>query len=472
MSKLVKSTFIYSLGSILPRIASFFLLPLYTRYLSPADFGIVQSMLVFSTIIMVFFSLAMDNSIYRLYYENNSEESKRNLLGTIFISIFFVSLVLTSALFIFNKFTSQVFQTIPFFPYYAYSILFSFFNIFGIIPRIYFQLKEKPEVFITISIVQFIFATGLILYFVVAKNEGATGMLKGQMIGAIFMVPWFIILLSKIINIKFNYSILKGVLAYSLPMIPAILSAWVLNLSDRIFIERNFNLEEVGVYSLGYKIAEIVLIFSSSFNVAYNAIYFKLASSVDQVNAKKQLYKYNNIYVMLLMILIFITILFSKEIISMLFDERYIEAYRIIQIVAIGFFFSHATGLSNFAIYQEKKTLVVMFIMIFCALLNLLLNFLFIPKLGMYGAAYATSISFFIQFVINYLYSKKYYFIPLNFRNMIYAFLIMIAIFLPFSLIEIDIIFSLVIKLVIVFGIILFATKKYYKNILYIINSK
>ena len=120
-SKIIKNTSLYTLGNILPQAAGFILLPIYTRYLTPADYGIVSSMQVLSTILAVFFTLAIDRSIFRLYFDYKIEKAKRDYLGTITISLFFISISVLLLLFIFRGIVGQIFKSIELYPCYFYA---------------------------------------------------------------------------------------------------------------------------------------------------------------------------------------------------------------------------------------------------------------------------------------------------------------------------------------------------------------
>ena len=98
-----------------------------------------------------------------------------------------------------------------------------------------------------------------------------------------------------------------------MPIIPGILSAWILNLSDRIFIERFFSTTEVGIYSLGYQISGLVLIFSVAFKKAYDPYFYKIANSRSLHFAKRQLYNTNFIFVIVLLFATFVISFFAKE---------------------------------------------------------------------------------------------------------------------------------------------------------------
>jgi O-antigen/teichoic acid export membrane protein len=325
LNKLLKNTSLYSIGNIIPQIANFFLLPLYTASLTPSDYGIVQSMQVLSAILTIFFTLAVDRAVYRLYFDFKTEENKKTYLSTIAISLFIISLLILGILFIFNNLISKIYSSISFYPFYFYAIITAFLSAYAILPKIYYQINEKARSFITLSLLQFVSNTGFVIWFVVGVKAGAEGWLKGLMLGNLITLPVFVYVIVKAINFKFNLEYLKSSLKYSLPMIPSLLSAWILNMSDRIFIEQYFSLKEVGIYSLGYRIAGLVLIVTGAFNLAYNPVFFKLANSDDQITAKKKLSQYNYIYILMLLIIVFFISFFAKEVLQLFFKPIYLS---------------------------------------------------------------------------------------------------------------------------------------------------
>lgn len=456
MSKIIKNTSLYTIGNIVPQAAGFFLLPIYTRFLTPADYGIVSSMQVLNTILAVLFTLAVERSIYRLYWDYKTEKEKKDYLGSIVVALSGIATIVLALLFLFKGFVGLIYKSIPFYPFYVYAIVTAYFSVFARVPKIYLQLKQKAGTFVILSIMQFVANTAFILWFIVGLKAGAEGMLKGQMLGCGIMLPVFLFIGFKIINFTIKPEILKESLKFSLPMIPALLSAWVLNLSDRIFIERYFSLADVGIYSLGYKIAGLVLILSGAFYLAYNPVFYKSANSDDQIAAKKQLFFYNSTFVMVILLICFLISLFSKEAIVILLDARYAEAYKIVPIIALAYFISQAGGLMNLSIYQEKKTFAIMLISIFGALLNIGLNFLLVPMLGAYGAAYATVLSFTGLTIIEYWYAKKCYFIDYDWGKIIKGLLVAIPIVSTVYFLDINIYLSLFVKLCIVACALLF----------------
>lgn len=448
---ILKNTTIYSIGIIIPKAASFLLLPIYTRYLSPGDYGIVESMHVLSVILTVLSTLAIDRSIYRLYFEHKTEDAKKKYLGTITISLLIIAMVFVLLLFLGRSIVSMVFQSIPFSPYYSYTIITVFLTIVSIVPKTYYQVEQKAAKFILFSLGEFFSRTILIIYFIVFAGKGAEGMLLGQLVGASFLLPFYLFVISKIIIPRWDKNIFIESIKYSFPMVFGLLSAWILNLSDRIFIERYFSVSDVGIYSLAYKLAEILLILTVAINQAFSPLFFKIANNDENIEKSKQkLFFYNKIISIIIIFVAMIISLFSREFI-MLLDEEYQSAFYLVPIIMVGIVFSQIGSLANRSFYQEKKTVQPMLIGLGTAILNVLLNFLLVPRYGNYGAAYSTTISFLFLFIVIFIYARKYYFIPIAWRELLPLFTLFIISSTFFYYFDFTLYVSIALKVSIIF---------------------
>ena len=433
MSKIIKNTSFYTIGNILPQAVGFFLLPIYTHYLTPSDYGIISSLQVLTSILNIFFTLAIDRSVFRMYFDYKTETGKKDYLGTITIALVSVSSAMLILIFLFRGVVGEIYKSIEFYPYYTFAILSVFFAIFQIIPKIYFQVNEQANKFVLISLAQFLLNVGFCIWFVVQKKEGPSGMLKGELFANVILTPLVIYITYKTINFKFKSKIFLESLKFSIPLIPGLLSAFVLNLSDRIFIERYFTLADVGIYSLGYKIAGLTGVVSSSFLLAYGPVFYKHANSEDQVAAKEKIYNYNYIYIMIVIIISFMITLFSKEAIIILLDPKYRNSYKIIPIIALSYLIMEITSVFNMMIYQNKKSVALMTIILFSACFSIVINFILIPVYGAYGAAFATLISFIIVLILTWRYAQKCYYVPINWKPIILLIFSLIIIYYIFE---------------------------------------
>jgi O-antigen/teichoic acid export membrane protein len=448
-NNLVSNLSLYTIGNILPKAASFFLLPIYTTYLDPSEYGIVGAMTALSAFLGIFFTLNFERSIFRLLYDYKDDQDQKKFLGTIFIWIFIFSTLVVLILIFCREYVSKFYDSIDFYPFFLISILTVYLNLFGNIPRVFLQVKQRAKTFVLLGFFQFLITNCSILYFVVYLQMKADGYLLGGLISSALMLPYFLWYTSKIVTLKFDKNIFKAVSKFSLPILPAVISAQLIDLSDRIFIEKYFTTSDLGLYSLSYSIAGIVLVFTAAFKKAYDPYFYKIANTLKVDEAKQVLKKTNTIYYIVTILICSSIAIVSKEIIELLFNENYAEAYKIIPIICVAYAISKISGLINLSFYQNKNTKLIMYISLASGALNIILNFLLIPSYGYFGAAYATAITYLFMLLLSYYFSKNEFFIEINFQKLFIVSSILIALYFITDRLSFSIVISLVIKVVI-----------------------
>ncbi len=417
MSGVRRNTFIYTLGNALPKTAGFFLLPIYTAYLSPAEYGVVNSVNVLVPILTVLFSLGFDASIFRLYWDCKTDQEQTAFFSTIFFTTAGTSIIMLAVILLFHQTVSRIYTSIEFFPYFFYMVISVFVSNFFHLPQRYLMLKGRAGQFVVLSAVRFFINAALILWFIIRAGQGAAGYLKASMITACILILPYACITLKLIRWRFSLPMLRSLLHFSLPLIPTLLSGWVVNLSDRIFIERFCDLKNVGIYSLAYAISGVILIIVNAFHMAYRPVFFRYANAEDQEEGRRTIFNYNSQFLLVVMLIVFAVILFSREIIGILFEEQYASAAFYIPLIALSYLFNAFCSLLGRFFEQSKKMKTTMVIAVATALLNLLLNYLLIPRFGAYGAALATLITFVCIFVVRYMYVRKYcYFVPFHWK--------------------------------------------------------
>ena len=389
--------------------------------MSPDQYGIVTSMLLLQSIFVIVFTLCLDRSIYRLYWDYN-EDQMADFLSTISVALISLGTLFLIISFIFKDYVTLIFIQIDFHPYFTYALLGSYVGLFSLIPMGYFMIRQEAGKHVILSVVRLITTIGFILYFVIYSNEEAAGYLKGQLFGSAVLVPLFLFILIKIVRWRFvfNHQMLKNGLMYSLPIIPGIVGAWILDLSDRIFIERYFTLDDVGLYSMGYKLSAVVGVIMGGVSMAYTPIFFETANTHSEEKSKNILGKFNYIYMLLAIITCFIILLFSYEFIYLLLDKEYQGAFIFVPVIVTAYLFQQGGGLVGTYYKQSKKTKQESLVAISIAGLNVLLNYMIVPRYGAIGAAYTTLFSFAVGFIISYWYTRKNcYFVPFQWVSLL-----------------------------------------------------
>jgi O-antigen/teichoic acid export membrane protein len=424
-------------------------------------------MQVLQSLLLVFFSISLERAIYRLYWDYKTEEEKKNFLGTITLSIVVISVSFVILLYLFDDYVVKMYSSINFYPFYSYTILTTFLSIFSLVPLIYFMIKKEPWKYLILSIIKFVSFSGFVLWFIVGERGGAEGMIKGGLLGGIFMFPLYAYILVKTVNFKIDFGMLKSALSYCLPLVPTLTVSWVLTLSDRIFIERYLTLDDVGIYSVAIRIAGLSMLIFTGFSQAYFPTFLELANSSDQIAAKNKLYKFNNISIIVIIFIGFIIAIFSKEVFILFIDKKYLAAYRYVPLMCLTLTFTYLGGLVGYFYVQSKKTKQDMVISLFMAAISIILNVIFIPLFGGIGAAWASFWAISLGTIFSYFYARKHcYFIAFNWKAIIPLSVILSCTVILFQYaLDLNIILSLIIKMIIISSLMAYLLKTYYVQI-------
>jgi len=180
------------------------------------------------------------------------------------------------------------------------------------------------------------------------------------------------------------------------PLIIAIWSYSILDISDRYILERLTDMESVGVYSLGYKLAQMPMFIVLGARQMWNPLFYE--------NMNKAQYgtisRLTELYIASICFVNMAVILFSKELVLLFINERYFASIPVIGFVVLGVFCSAMLTISNAILGYRKLFSTTSVIALLSALTNIGLNFLFIPKYGIIAAALTTAFSYFIYLVL------------------------------------------------------------------------
>lgn len=462
MSKLVRNSVIYSLGNLLPKITGFVLLPFYSYYLIPNEYGILSAMMAIMGVLNILLILSIPRSIPRLFYDYEDKERNKVFFGTIFISVFVIATVQISLLFLFNGTVEKIYKDVPFFPYFKYAILTAYFSVFFNVSNEYYRQIGAATKFITHNLINFSAITGGAVLMLLIYKNGAESVLKGKFYGSLLIFGLTIYLFSKIAVLRFDFKIFKAILLFSLPLIPANIFAWIINMSDRVFIERYFELSLVGIYSMGYQIARLTSLFGNSIRQAYDPWFFKQAR-INSASSLEKITQGNNVISLVVLFAVFFISLFSKEGIDLLLNDKYKDAYIYVPIISLSVFIGHMAGLLNLAFYQVKKTVSLMWIIMVASIINIGLNFLLISNFGAMGAAWATLLTFAFEFLLKYRIAEKFFKLRLKWSLIVkyLGLMSVIVILLNYTEVNLNIYLMIFLKIIVFVAISVFF---YFKN--------
>lgn len=455
----IKNSLIYGLGNVSTKIIGFILLPIYTSHLSVQEYGILGLLEVSSQVLVSVFGLSLTYAFFRWYWDKEFIEKWRSIMFTCMVCLLFVVLVLVGTVIIFaNQISLALFDSTR---YSFLVILLSIsasLQILASIPSSLMQLQQKATLFSIVNMIQLTTSLIITIVCVAYLNLNVLGIYIAQTIG---FVLYFILLSNYILGNMtpvFSWKILKGMLAVSLPLALSSVAGVVINIADRYLLRYMGNLSEVGIYSLGYRIANtLYVIVVMSINLAIIPMLYKL---MDDPN-NKRVYSKTMTYVAFGVMFCVIGIsFFGREIIKVMAQNpEYWNSYKIIPFVSFAIYFGMLKDISAIGLNLTKKTKIISLIVIMISLTNILSNTLLIPLLQTIGASISALISQLFFFLLIIIYAQKYYFIPYEWSKVILVSILGVVIVFSGSMVqESHLVIRLIVKILLlaVFPIILY----------------
>jgi len=326
------------------------------------------------------------------------------------------------------------------------------------------RIEEKSALYALSVIIQFTASLVLNIYFVAFLKLGVEGILIANIISQALLFTILFPYLIKRMVFRIDFQKLREMLGFSYPFIFIALSTTILSLGDRFLLEKLSSRAQVGLYSLGYKISNVLkILVVDAFTLSLPIIGWKLVK--DDSKPKEYFSKILTYLTYTLLWLGLAIGVFSEKIIHVFAkNQEYWEAYRVIPYLLLGVVFLGIQQLLFFILQIPKKTKHISIIIGIAAISNILINLILIPKYHMMGAAYTTIISFILAAVLAYAVVQKYYPIQVEHRRIITLFLLAILIFWgAASITGISENYQLLLKLVMVilFPVILYPLKFY-----------
>ncbi|MFC2089963.1 lipopolysaccharide biosynthesis protein [Bacteroidota bacterium] len=410
----VKSTLIYSLGNIGIKVIGLILLPIYTEKFSTDEYGMWSILEITSQILVISFGLRLSTALIRFYVAEKDAKGKGKIIFTAFLTTLLSVVVLNLfTQFVTPDLSNLFFNTTEFASYFRYLFIWTSFEVFNQLFLDLIRVKEKPGFFILISLTKFIAVLLVIIYLIVYRGMGIEGIIIGQLTGSISLFLLALPFLFREMHWSFDLTVFRKLIRYGFPLIFSGISTFLLSVGDRYLVKYFLDYHEVGVYSLSYKFSNLVkILFIQAFQRGFLPIAFNM---YDKPDAKRYFKKIFTYYVFMIFWVGLALSLLSKEIIYLVSSsETYYEAYKYIPLQTIAICFFGVQYFFMIGLHYALRTKIIAFVTVFVLAVNIGMNVLLIPRIGLYGAAITYIISGLLMLIFNYQQSQKYY--PINYE--------------------------------------------------------
>ena len=406
-----KQSAIYAAGIIVGKLASFIMLPVYTRYLTPADYGVLELLSMTIDVVGMIAGIGIGAAVFKFYADAEDVPAKDRVISTAGVSAVVLA-ALTAALgllfaplltrLVIGEGTDPLYMRIFFLTY--------LFQSCEHVPMMLLRARQQAVRVVTRNVVRLVLNLSLSILFVVHFQMGVLGVLLSGLITGALMAAVLSVYLVRSVGVGFSMDRFQAMVRFGSPMVLWTLGSFVLVFSDRFFLNHYVGTSDVGLYALAYKFAFMLSALAfSPFDMVWEPHRYEVAKRSDAGEVYARVFLYMNVAVGLGALGIS---LYVKDFLGIMADPGFHPAYRIVPLLLLAQTFSHWVSYVTLGLFVSSNTRALGPIAFLAVVSTLALNFLLVPRFGIVGATYATVIAYALRFVWTYRSAQRHYPVP------------------------------------------------------------
>lgn len=396
---LIKNTIIFTLGNLGSKLISFFLIPLYTNALTTTEYGVVDLVTTVGTIAVPILTLNICESVMRFALDKNANNEKITQIGTRILLIgMVIGLLIFPICHSFDKISH-------------YAIFVYFYVISLAASQLYLCDLRGKELLIHYSIgnvLNTFFIAALNILFLLVFKEGIEGYLKAYIIANTLTAIYALVVGKGYKSFSFSRidkDLFMRMAKYSIVLIPNSFMWWIMNSSDRIMVSSMVGIAANGIYAVSYKLPTLVSSLTTIFNQAWSYSAIREEGAVDESEYNNKIFK---TLIGIVMLIGIVLVTFMKPFLNFYVAKEYYIAWKYTPFLTIGCVFLTLASFMATSYTVHKDSFGYLFSGMFGAIFNIVMNFVLIPLINVYGAAIATCISYILVFVFRLFHTRKY----------------------------------------------------------------
>ncbi len=469
IQRIFSDTVIYTIGSVFNRLLPFLLLPIYTLYFQPAEYGIFSLVYSFWFFVAVFYLYGMETSFQKFFIEAGSVDEKRSVFSSTLILIFCTSILFSSIIYLMSDFiaaklTSDVGN--------AYLIrLLAFILVIDALyrfPMVLINSLQRSKLYSAINASAVVLNVAANIVMIVYYKMGIEAIFYSYLISYTFVFIISMAFSTRYFSLNINFQRVKGLLKFAQLFLYYGIFLISIDLIDRFILEYFKGSAEVGIYSACYRIGIVMNLVITGFKVAWTPFFLNLKDE----EGNKEIFSKVFTYFCYGGLVVFLTFsLLADELVKIniagytLLNYQYWPGLVVIPYILIAYLFSGLYVNLNIASFFQNKIRYLIISSGIGSISNIILNLILIPRYSITGAAIATMLSYMIMFFVLYYFSQRIfrinYELKLIFRAVIItSVLYAINIFIP-DFLKLSYIYSLLLEIlsVIVLYVVLLGRK-------------
>ncbi|MCC6646140.1 MAG: oligosaccharide flippase family protein [Polyangiaceae bacterium] len=390
--KLARNSALYLIPNLLVRGLSFLLTPVYARFMTPADFGVLGVCTTVSTLTALLVSFSLPSVIARLHFDMESEQMRRRFYGTILLFMLTGAPLLVGAAHLLGALeVVRPMRQVPFSPHLTLAMWTGYLTLLVTVPGVLLTAREEAGRVAAYNVFAAVAQIGLTVAFVVWMKQGALGAVRAQFLAAGVSALVGLALYVPHMAVAFDLGLLKRALLLGLPMVLHVSSNWILNLADRMILERYAPASDVGLYTLAYLFTMAALLVLNSIGDAFGPITLRLMKA-DPASPTVPL-----LGTMTLGLDCYACLgaaVLGEDAVRLFFPASYAGAVPMISWVVAGAAMQGVYHVWSQGSWYRMNTRGIAAATTFAAITNLTLNFIFVPRYGAMAAAVLTFVTY------------------------------------------------------------------------------
>jgi O-antigen/teichoic acid export membrane protein len=405
--ELSKSLAIYGAGDVAVQAINFLLLPIYVQYLTRADYGVLALLASVEAPVKLFFRWGVDGAFMRYWYECDDERARQRLASTIFFFLLALNGALLIASLVAAPYISERLLQAPGYTPALQLVLLNTFAIgFTFIPFHVLRMQKRAGEFSALTLARSVSTLILRIVLVIGFAMGVMGVVLADIVVTaalmLVMIRWF----APLLRPTFSRAILRKSLAFGLPRVPHGFALQVMAVGDRFVMARYLAIQDIGVYSMGVSFGLIEKIVLGAFEYAWAPFYYATAREPDAPRVFAAVTTYG---VAALALMTAGLSAVAADLLNLVTHGQYVEAAGVVTWTAVGVFFYGIYLLTSIGLNITSHTQYYPVSTAVGAAVNIGLNFLWIPRFGIIGAAWANAAAYALQAAVAYRLSQRFY---------------------------------------------------------------
>jgi O-antigen/teichoic acid export membrane protein len=407
MRQLAAHSFVYGLAGVLTKLVGIILLPVYAHYVTPAEFGEIELVLVTVTLAAIVLRLGLLAGMFRFVFDFEPD-ARRSTIQTVFTSILGLS---TFGLLVGLALVGPIADVmeVP-----RELVLIGLFGLwvtmnYDVIGGVY-RIEQRPLPYVSFSLVNLALTVVFSLLFVIVLDLGGEGILLGNFSGSFVVYGAMLVARRDVLGFhSFDRHLLRRILNFSIPLMPAGISLWALNAADRFQVQRLASDTDLGIYSAASKIALGIMVLIGAFQTAWVPFANSIADDDDARRTYRLAFSYWSVWTVWGLVAISAL---APLYIHLTMPSDWWDSSDLVPLLMAGSVLWGAYMIINIGVNRSKRTRLTPVVTATAAAVNIGLNFLLIPAWGVVGAAVSTVVGYSVLVLLGWLNAQTGFPVP------------------------------------------------------------